>query len=342
MRRGHRSCVRALRLLSYAWLLAGAAFGLLSLPEPAKAQAGVGAPRTININVRVTAGNHENPINLARVELLKFPDGILLQAFTDNLGQVEFSRVVAHQSYIVRVSKEGYAVAELQFDTLRGESMKRVNVPLQRLEPREAVLAGDTVSVQQLAVPPPAIKEFTEGMNLLRERNDPKRSLRHFERAIALFPSYAEAFFMLGMAHLQLNDSEQAQAALEKARELNPKALEPYYPLAVLLVSQKRYDEAERLLLQAMGMDQQDWKWPFELARCYGNSGQWEKALKHGQMAHDRPNAPSKVHILMADLYSSMGNREKALEELEKFAKMDPASPFMPRVQEMMAQLRKN
>ena len=142
------------------------------------------------------------------------------------------------------------------------------------------------------------------------------------------------------MAYVQLNASQDAQAELLKALELNPKSLSPYYPLSVLLFGQKRYAEEERLLLQAMGMDKQGWQWPFELARCYAGQGAWAKALQFGKMAHELPNSPSKTHLLMADLYSSTGDTETAVRELEEFVRLDPQNPYIPRAQQALERLR--
>ena len=81
--------------------------------------------RTINILVRVTDANQETHITQAKVELLRFPDGIVMLGFTDSLGQVEFQRVPTQQSYIIRASKMGYVDSEVEFDTVRGENVKR-------------------------------------------------------------------------------------------------------------------------------------------------------------------------------------------------------------------------
>lgn len=173
------------------------------------------------------------------------------------------------------------------------------------------------------------------------EKKDPQRSIGFFQKAIKAYPNYYEAQFMMGMAYLQLKSNSEAQAALSHSIELNSKFLQPYYPLAVLLMTQKQYDEADRLLLKAMELDPQDWRWPFELARCYAYRGEWQKALTYGKMAHERPLPPSKVHILMADLYSGLGETDQAIAELEEFSKLDPTSPYMPRVKQALRQLRK-
>ena len=52
-------------------------------------------------------------------------------------------------------------------------------------------------------------------------------------------------------------------------------------------------------------------------------------------------NAPPKVHLLMADLYSNTGKPDKAMEQSRNFEKLDPSSPYIPRVHQVLAELRK-
>lgn len=316
----------------------GVALLALGLPPVASAQAG---SSTVDISVRVTDVNNEQAIYMARVELLQFPERFVRQGISDSLGQVEFPGVLSHQSYVLRAYKDGYLVSEMEFDTVRGEKAKRLYISLRPIEKKAPTVLGDTVSAQTLAAPPEAVKEFREGLKLLNERKDAQGSLRYFRKAISLWPKYAEAHSMMGLAYLQMNSTAEAEISLRKAIQIDPKQLGPFYPLAVLLFTQKRYGEEEEMLQEAMGMDAQGWQWPFELARCYAKQGQWEKALEYGRMAHDRPNAPTKVHLLMADLYSNTHQPGKAVEELEKFQRLDPTSPFMPRVQQALAELRK-
>jgi tetratricopeptide (TPR) repeat protein len=180
-----------------------------------------------------------------------------------------------------------------------------------------------------------------KGVQFLNEKKDAKRAIREFEEAIRLFPDYYEAWFMIGTANMQLKAFENAQKSFEKSVEINPEFVRPYYPLAVLLESQKRHEEAERLLLRAIELDPKGWEGPFELARSYANRNQWEKALHYGEMAHSRPAPAPKVHLLMADLCSSIGQIDKAIEELEKFIRLEPTSPYVPKARSALDQLRK-
>lgn len=322
----------ALPWLALAVLLLGP-FGV----APAHAQP---LPTVAEIDVRVTGYQSEGALDQVRVELVVFPDQIIQWGFTDSSGRMAFLQV-ALGAYLVRVSKPGYTSLQVRVDIRRGERVKNVNVQMQRVKTDQNPAPGGLVSTRTLFIPKPARKEFQKGVEFLQEKKDPRQSLKYFQKATEIYPDYYEAYFLLGMASFQLNSPDQAQAALGKAIDLNPQFLAPYHPFSVLLIRQKRYQEAERLLLRAMELDQQGWRWPFELARCYAGRGLWDQALTHGLMARDRPDAPPRVHLLLADLYSGSNDSDKAVAALENFAQLAPDSPYMPRVREALSKLRK-
>ncbi len=300
---------------------------------------GQGQSAPTDLEIRVTELHQEEPIEQALIELLRFPSGLLLTTYSDSSGRARFLGLQPN-SYILRASKQGFRAQEVAVDIRRGDGHRQVSIQLQANDPVSAQAPQGMVSSRTLAIPAAAMTEFQRGAELLNGKKDPGASIPHFQRAIEAFPNYRDAYFLKGMAHLQMNGLEEAHTALAKAIEFDPKFLEAYHPIAVVLIGLKRYAEARNLLLRAMELDKAGWQWPFELARCYAAEGQWDKALGYGQMAHDRPDPPAKVHLLMADLYSNTGNAKKAIEELEKFATLDPNSPFMPRVNQVLSKLR--
>ncbi|HWF13464.1 MAG TPA: hypothetical protein VG272_06995, partial [Candidatus Acidoferrales bacterium] len=57
------------------------------------------------------------------------------------------------------------------------------------------------VSVRELSIPPRAVHEFQKGIDRLK-KEDANGSLPHFERAVADFGDYYEAYFEIGIAEL--------------------------------------------------------------------------------------------------------------------------------------------
>jgi tetratricopeptide (TPR) repeat protein len=330
------------RWLIPALKLAGAPVlicALLYLTPVAAQQEGSRLGATVTVHVASLEGEHS--LERVRVGLLRFPDEHIQEGFTDATGSLEFHGVGAPAAYILRAEKDGYHTTEVRFDLRRGESGCEVSVQMPLLSGKQTTGPGGLSSVRELSIPPSASKEFLKGAELLNQKKTPRASIEHFQKALTLYPGYFEAYFLMGMAYLQLNSPREAQDALRQAIKLNPKFIEPYYPLATLLVGAKQYGEAERLLLQAQELDPKGWRWPFELARSKAEQHQWDQALAYGEKARALPNAPTMVHLLMSDLYSNTGQPSKAIAELQEFEKLDPSSPYIPRVQRVIEELRK-
>lgn len=294
------------------------------------------------IHVRVSDQANGQLIEGVRLELVRFPDGIVQVIFSDGGGQAQFSPFPA-ESYHIRASVMGYQPADVFVDpgsSPRGVTMNyTAEVPMRRDTPGSSA-PGGKVGARELSLPPAAVAEFKKGIELLSEKKDPKGSVEHFQKAIDAFPAYYEAYYLMGMAKLQSGDVSGGVEALQKAIEIKAQFLEPYYPLSTGLHLLGRDKDALEALGKARELDKGGWRWPFEMARLHGNRSEWKQALPLAQEAASKRDAPPKVHLLLADLYSNTGQAKKALEELETFAKLDPASSYMPRVQATMEKLR--
>ncbi len=292
-----------------------------------------------SLRVRVTDSLAETPIERARVELMKFPDGVMQQGFSDSSGSLEFSGLAA-QTYVLRATKHGYLDAELQVDVRRGEFARSVGLSMQRTQAERNEPAQGSVAARNLSIPDAALREFQLGAKFLNTEKNLSKSIVHFQRAIELYPDYSDAYFLLGTAQMQLNDAKAAETSLRKAIALDAHRTGPYYPLSMLLFGQRRFNDEEELLLSAQKQDAADWRWPFELARCHAQQSRWDRALQYGLAATGIANAPSKVHLLLADIYANSDKPREAVAELELFAQLDPQSAYMARVREVLPALR--
>jgi tetratricopeptide (TPR) repeat protein len=309
---------------------------LVGLPHLAAAQ----SDRVGQLSVRVRDRLTENQLEQVRVELIRFPEGIVAEQFTGSDGAVRFTGI-GIGAYTVRAMRHGYETGEARVDFRKGDStVQNVDIPLTPLDRGRPETLGGTVSTQGLQIPESARKELERGRLLLNEKKNPRDSIVAFRRAIAIFPSYADAYFLLGTALMQINQATDAEASLLQAIAIDAHRTAPYYPLAMLLFSQRRFDDERQLLLAAKSMEPTDWRWPFELARCDAQQEHWEPALEYALDASKNSNAPTRVHLLLADIYANSNRPHDAVAELELFARLDPRSEYMERVNEVLAVLR--
>ncbi len=296
--------------------------------------------RSESATLRVRVLNHrtEAVLDQVRVELVRFPSEVVNSGFTDSSGGLEFD-AVEPGSYLLRAFKSGFQFAETRVDIGTRDRMAEASIAMEP-EDQASGSSGGKVSARTLSLPPAAVENFQKGLDYLQDKKNARQSLEFLQKAIALSPDYYEAYFLEGMAYMQLNSTKQAETAFRKTLELKPDFINAYYPLAMVLFGQKRYDEEEQLVQEAMKQNADGWQWPFELARCSALRGHWDKALEYGHMASQKPAAPSKVHLLMGDLYSNTGHIPEAISEFEQFVRMDPQSTYMPKVEKALASLR--
>src|SRR5205085_2030569 len=100
--------------------------------------------------------------------------------------------------------------------------------------------AEGSVSADDLKISDKARKAFERGKKLLTEDKKPKESIAAFEEAIVAYPDYCDAYFLLGAAQLQIGAASAAETSLRKAIAIDRHRPGPYYPLAMLLFSQRK------------------------------------------------------------------------------------------------------
>jgi tetratricopeptide (TPR) repeat protein len=299
-----------------------------------------GSDHVGQVVVHVRDRRTENALDRVRVQVVRFPQDIVSEQFTGGDGGVQFSGIGIGE-YIIRVTRQGYQPAEARVDFRKGDStVQNVDIPLLPLDQDGKGGPGSTISVDNLRIPENAKKEFERGKRLLTEKKNPQESIGAFQRAIELYPEYPDAYFLMGTAQMQLNDPPAAEASFRKAIALDAHRTAPYYPLAMLLFGQGHFDDEQKLLLEAQKQDAADWRWPFELARCEAQQGRWETALQYGVETSKKASAPPRIHLLLADIYSNSDKPREAVAELELFAQLDPKSPYMSRVREVLPALR--
>jgi tetratricopeptide (TPR) repeat protein len=283
--------------------------------------------RTGSVSVRVSDEKDELPIPQADVRLYVFGQGNFShQAYVDAGGRVTFL-VVTIGSYTVTVQHLDYESGEERIDVAFGRTSE-VLIRLQRKGTAPRPTVPGAISAASLAVPPDARKEFDAGSALLSA--NPGESISHFEKAVQHYQKYAEAYLMMGLAFLKVNRRAEALKAAAKAIEADPKFSKAYTFQGRLLFEDRDFQKAEASLMDAH----------FELARCYYNTGDIGKALDHALQARDMPQSNPITHLLLADIYLKQAQKKEALAELEAFAKAEPASPMLPRVQQKIAALR--
>ena len=82
---------------------------------------------------------------------------------------------------------------------------------------------------------------MSKGEELLFKKHDAKASLDEFKKAIKLDPWYGQAYMLLGLAQMQLQQWSDAQWAFEEAAKVEPGNAKAYLGAGSALNEQKDY-----------------------------------------------------------------------------------------------------
>ena len=150
----------------------------------------------------------------------------------------------------------------------------------------------DTLWPATVKVSPLSPNAWNNMGDVYARHNELEKSVQAFIRATELLPTYADAYHNTANIYVKLGDNVNAEIYYKKAIELRPGIWQSRMNLAILLFNQKRYEEA------------------FE---------QMDKAIQ------TVPNEPM-LHVNLALMYITVGDRNKALAEINRALSLDPGN----------------
>ena len=187
-------------------------------------------------------------------------------------------------------------------------------------------------------IPPKARKEFEAGQKSMRAR-DADGSMQHFQKAIALYPSYAEAFQLLGVLEMEGGKIREAAPDLQKAVDLEPNMSTAHFALGICLNMLGRYPEAEATLLKGLELDPASAEGHNEIGKTYWALGKWQEAEPHAQKAAALKPDIAQAHVLLGDIALRKKNAQLALKEYKEAIRLDPKGPMAAPAQQMVTKI---
>lgn len=266
--------------------------------------------------------------------------GVVAQTQTDSQGKFSF-RQIPQDTYTIKIHQAGYRDAFEQADLTIGPTANLM-IELQPLPgtASPAVPAGGRISVQELSIPPDALKEIEQGQSLL-EKNDAEKSISHFRKAVQLDASYAQAHLLLGTAYLFLNKCKEAQPALEKAIQLDDKLAAAHIALGACFNQQGNFAAGEKPLLRGLELNPDSPEGQYELGRTYWALGRWQEAEPHARRAIALRADYAAAHVLTGNILLRKRDAAGALREFQEYLRLEPAGPLAAPTREIVAKIEK-
>lgn len=249
--------------------------------------------------------------------------------------------------YLVNYRSRPYdpSTADMCDVTIRLKGYQPMNATLRNdatiVLKRVGLHEGSTVTATSLSAPEPAKKAYGKGVNAMND-NKLADAQKNFEKAVGIYPEYAQAWSDLGEVLRRQAKPMDARAAWEKAVAADPKYIKPYIQLARLDMEEKRPEDAAAIAGKAVAMN------PLEFPELYFVYAAANYNLKHLDLAEanarratdlDRAHEIPRAELLLGTILISKGDRSGGLEHFKKYVELVPKAPDAEQVKRAIAQL---
>jgi hypothetical protein len=223
---------------------------------------------------------------------------------------------------------------------------------------RASKIEGMTLSATPYKAPRDARRAYEKGLEA--ERNGRLADARqYFEKAVEIYPKYANAWFQLGAVLQNLAQKESARTAYTHATTIDSKFLPPYLSLASMAYEAEDWTQVLNLTNHVLDLDPLNYANvtgyildldPLDYAEAYFyNSAanyklnKIEDAEKSGLKAERldvRPRFP-QLHLLLAEIFARKNNYATAISETKIYLELAPHAKDADQVREQLAKLEK-
>jgi predicted Zn-dependent protease len=285
------------------------------------------------IEGEVRAGSVAGLERVATVQLLD-GDRVVKETYTGLDGRFDFSNVPL-KNYRIRVLYSGFKPTEVPVTFPPGRQL--VEVPVTLTSPDDDAPTLELMIADERNVPGKAMKEYEKGMDRHR-KNQCGQAMEYFQKAVALYDRFADAWLELGNCSRQLNRLDEAETYLIRAVRHSSK-INSAIALSNLYVASRRHDDSRRILEEAIKRHPTEGDLFFALSRTYFEQGRMREAEASGLEAHSRGHRLPDVHLLLAKIYLESGNRHGLVTQLESFIAESPDGPASQQARATLAEL---
>ncbi len=168
-----------------------------------------------------------------------------------------------------------------------------------------------------------SVAKMNEGVAYAQQRRYPE-AVEAFERAGAIDPTNAQAFFNLAMVHMEMRKYERAKEDLQRAISADDSNATYHEKLGVVLMHLKDWNGAKQAFEKAIEKNPNLFKAYFRLARVLEKLDDDQGALERYTQAIEKGPRFVQAYVALGRLYADLGYLDEAARVLEEGLKVAP------------------
>jgi Tetratricopeptide repeat len=223
---------------------------------------------------------------------------------------------------------------------------------------RATKIKGMTLSAAPYKASRDARRAYEKGLEAER-KGRLTDARQYFEKAVEIYPKYANAWFQLGAVLQNLAQKESARAAYTQATTIDSKFLPPYLSLASMAYEAEDWTQVLNLTNQILDLDPLKYAnvtgyildldaLDYAEAYFYNSAANYklnkiEDAKKSGlkaELLDVRPRFP-QLHLLLAEIFARQNYYAAAISETKIYLELAPRAKGADQVRERLVKLEK-
>jgi len=237
-------------------------------------------------------------------------------------------------------SKDGYANAFVDMDVSQLSSNPPIALTLKKASGL-AAFSSDKDSQNM----------FDQG-NVLLNQGNYDEALKVFKEFSARYPEIYQAHLNIGTSYLKKGDLENAEAefklVLDKVMAAHgdykkdaAAAVRAFSGLGEIAIRKGDFETAKKYFSQALEISPQDEVAAYNVGEIFFSNQQIDEAIKYFDLATQIKKDWPKPYLKLGYVYLNKGDFAKSLEAFNKFIGLDPESPEVPQVKNIIATVEK-
>jgi len=160
--------------------------------------------------------------------------------------------------------------------------------------------------------------------NVLRTENDLEGAIGHYQTALRVKKKYPEAHYQIGHAYLASGKTDRGVSHLKRAVAINPNFTHAYYDLGRIMQESDKPEEAIDYFLKTLEIDPQYLDALYHMGNLLRRQGRDQEAIVYYQRALEIKYESAALHNNLAISLYKAGKKSECIAHFKEALRIDP------------------
>ncbi|MEM9821945.1 MAG: tetratricopeptide repeat protein, partial [Bacteroidota bacterium] len=173
------------------------------------------------------------------------------------------------------------------------------------------------------------LEEVKRGLDLKEDQQQMRswldRGLKHFQKAVELYPKYGDAHAQIGLSLFRRGHLDPALQSYQTALQYIPNDAKVYSNMGIIYFQKQNLQKAEEVYAKAVQLDPRYVDARRNLGSVYAQTGRYDQAIEQFKKAIEYEPKQAILHFYTASAYRDKGDPASAKPYFDRAYQLNPA-----------------